>query len=156
MAVQGKYLSLQEDTKREIYRIRREVFVKEQYIQEESEFEEADQNAIHALVYEGIHNIRAVATGRLIISGQVGTIEKIAVLKEDRQKKYGEFILRMLIDKAKVLKCNDIYVVSPSCISEFFRKYGFYLVEQECKCRELNYQKMKYDNRSVNKCCIIE
>ena len=92
--VEGKFFSGQDDL-REIYQIRREVFTEEL-----GELEEQDANdaiSMHALAYtEG----KPVATGRIRFDGWEFVIDKVAVRKEFRGMKYGDFIVRLLIDRA--------------------------------------------------------
>jgi predicted GNAT family N-acyltransferase len=63
--IQGKMIQGRDDLS-QVYKIRKEVFVEEQGIDESLEFDDADQEAIHVLVYEGMDASKAVATGRII------------------------------------------------------------------------------------------
>ena len=81
--------------------IRYQVFIVEQQIPEEEEWDGADLVAIHALAFE---NNLPVGTGRLIINeaDQANAkIGRMAVLENYRLQGYGRAILKKLIDLGK-------------------------------------------------------
>ena len=59
--------------------------------------EEPDAFCMYALAYEGE---TAVATGGISFDGESYQMKEVAVLPKFRRKKYGDFIVRLLIDKA--------------------------------------------------------
>lgn len=59
--------------------------------------EEPDAFCMYALAYEGE---TPVATGGISFDGASYQMKEVAVLPEFRRKKYGDFIVRLLIDKA--------------------------------------------------------
>lgn len=126
--VQGKFISGQSDMKDILY-IRNEVFVKELRLTEESRGDLLDIDAIHAVVYEGASQLFPISTGRLIIDKDVLTIDKVAVLPDYRGKGYGDFVMRMLLDKAKSFPIDDIIVNVEKNTIEFFSKLGFQIDE---------------------------
>ncbi|HKL78830.1 MAG TPA: GNAT family N-acetyltransferase [Mobilitalea sp.] len=126
--VQGKFISGQSDLKDILY-IRSEVFAKELKITQECKQDSLDIDAIHAVVYEGASQLCPISTGRLIIHKNVLTIDKIAVLPDYRGKGYGDFVVRMLLDKAKSFPIEDIVVNVPKKTTEFFNKVGFHIDE---------------------------
>lgn len=121
MIVKGIYLNGENDLS-DAFKIRRKVFVEEQGIEEEIEFDKQDPYAIHALAYvDG----KAVATGRIIYDGDTYTIGKVAVLKEERKQQYGDFIMRMLIDKAFLHGAEEVILDSQASSVGFYEKLGF-------------------------------
>jgi predicted GNAT family N-acyltransferase len=81
--------------------IRYQVFIVEQQIPEEEEWDDDDFVAIHALAFE--NNI-PIATGRLIIDEEnpaYAKIGRIAVLENYRSQGYGRAVLKKLIDLGK-------------------------------------------------------
>lgn len=81
----------------------------------------------YVIVYEDTF---PVATGQLIIEDHEYKIEKIAVLKEKRRSKYGDLVVRMLIDKVFNLNnINEVYACSTIEAIEFFKSIGFKLFE---------------------------
>lgn len=124
MFIQGKLLSYGDDLS-ETFTIRRKVFVEEQGIPEEIVFDDLDTEAMHVLVFEEAVNKKAVASGRIIYEGQHCQIDNIAVLEEFRNKKYGDFTVRMLLSKAFTAGINEVSVVSQNSTVDFFKKFGF-------------------------------
>lgn len=156
MAVQGKFLSYKENEFYDAISIRQKVFVEEQNIPEIVEFDEEDKTAIHAVAYEGLSKVKAVATGRLLCKGGWAEIGRVAVLKEERGKQYGDLIVRMLIDKAKTLKYSEIYLNAQVKAEGFYNKIGFYITGEPFLEAGIQHIRMKYDRNSINKCCKID
>lgn len=104
------------------YEIRKKVFVEEQSVEIKLERDEYDFKSDHVLVYED--NI-PVGTGRLIIKDQVYLIGRIAVLKEYRGKKYGDLIVRKLVDHGFRHGAKRIEVHSQLQVLEFYKTIGF-------------------------------
>jgi predicted GNAT family N-acyltransferase len=128
--IQGKLLSYGDDLS-EAFQIRRDVFVNEMSIPEDKEFDEIDQIAMHAIAYEEEQNWntshikRAVATGRVTYDGSVCQLSKIAVLKAYRKKKYGDFIVRLLLNKAFTSGIKEVILYTPKEAIDFFKTVGF-------------------------------
>lgn len=102
-----------------IRKIRHEVFICEQGIDPELEFDGLDDRAIHALVYvDGV----PVATGRILDDGHIG---RIAVLREYRGQGLGEKVVLSLIKKAEEKGCSRVYLGSQTHASNFYLKLGF-------------------------------
>lgn len=127
--IRGKLLSYGDDLK-EVYGIRKEVFVKELGLSKEEEFDFEDSSAVHVVVYDEklIHQkeqLTPVATGRITYDGEVCEIAHISVLKEYRNQEYGDFALRMLINRAMISGIEEIVLYSPKNIVAFFERVGF-------------------------------
>ncbi len=80
--------------------IRRRVFIEEQGIPEECEWDDDDLKATHFIVYDGK---RPVACARLLNNGHFG---RMAVLREHRQQHWGSRLLRAIEQHAR----NDLTV----------------------------------------------
>ena len=127
--IQGKILSYGDDLK-EIYEIRTKVFIEELGISRDIEFDIHDPDAIHVLVYEEQNSkqedyLIPVATGRITYDGDVCEIGHIAVLENYRNKDYGDFAVRMLINRALLSGLSTITILSPKKVIGFFEKVGF-------------------------------
>lgn len=137
--IQGKLLSYGDDLS-EAFAIRRKVFVEEMGIPEDKEFEEFEQEAIHVLVYEedmpekqngGVSSPKTiVATGRITYDGENCEIGHIAVLKEYRNKLYGDFTVRMLINRAFLSGIPTVSVKVTKDLVGFFERIGFKIVQE--------------------------
>src|SRR5688500_14887087 len=80
------------------FRIRIQVFVREQGVPAEIELDTDDRRAIHFLASIGT---RAVGTARLVMRGGNAKIGRMAVLKSHRRKKIGKKLLMRAIAAAK-------------------------------------------------------
>jgi len=99
--------------------IREEVFIKEQKISRDIEFDGKDDEAIHVLVF--FQNI-ALATGRMLSDGRIG---RIAVLKEHRKKQIGTMIIKAFINEALKRDFKKVYLDSQKNALAFYEKLGF-------------------------------
>ena len=150
--IQGKLLSYGDDLS-EAYLIRRKVFLEEHGIPEGLEFDGRDDMAIHVTVYEGANNKIPVATGRICFDGSSCEIGHIAVLKEYRRKKYGDFTVRMLMNKAFTAGLHKVECIVPAGIIEFFKTIGFTIVGDEFTLNERTCYRMQISDRGVIKAC---
>jgi len=130
MLVQGKLLSYGDDLS-EVFEIRRKVFQEEQGVSAELEFDEFDSIAVHVLVYEDLEQKKAVATGRIIYNEDGCKIGRVAVLKEYRGHKYGDFVVRMLLGKAFTSGIHEVHLYSQLAAKGFYEKIGFSAVGEE-------------------------
>ena len=119
------YLGL--DHMEEIAPIRREVFGAEQGWSEEILFNEVDETAIQAVVYKDMDRTIPVGVGRLhkTENGEDFKIGRIAVKKEERGQGYGDFIVRMLVDKALMMGADRVLVGAQPHAVAFYQKIGF-------------------------------
>ena len=124
MLVQGKYLHYGDDLT-DVFEIRKKVFQMEQGVPSEDEFDAIDDLAIHVIVYTTDTNKRPVATGRVYFDGQNYRIGRVAVLKEERGKYYGDFAVRMLANKAFLAGASDIFIHAQTSVKSFYEKIGF-------------------------------
>lgn len=89
-------------------------------------------NYIRALVYEGMENQFPAAAGSMILAEDEARIMAVAVLSEYRGKSYGEFLIRMLIDKAKTSGIQKITLSCEERMADYFQKYGFRPAGKNC------------------------
>ena len=120
--VKGKYLYYGDDLK-DAFNIRKKVFHDENNIEEELLFDEYDNESIHAIVYN--ENQKVVASGRIMFDGENYKLGRIAVLKEERGKMYGDFLVRMLVDKAFITGAEQVIVSAIENAIPFYKKIGF-------------------------------
>jgi len=103
--------------------IREKVFIEEQQIPAELEFDEYDFQATHVVMYI---DQTAVGTGRLILkSDNKWYIGRIAVLKEYRGKSYGRDIVSEMMRIAKQKDVSEAYIHSQVYAIPFYEKLGF-------------------------------
>ena len=100
-------------------RIRTIVFIEEQNVPEEMEWDEYDETCMHVIV--GM-NGEYIATGRLLETGQIG---RMAVLKSYRKMGIGSKILEKLLSIAESMGMKTIFLNAQLDAIGFYRKYGF-------------------------------
>lgn len=101
--------------------VRRDVFIQEQGVPEEMEWDYLDRIATHVVVIDGD---RAVATGRLI-QEQHFKIGRMAVLATHRLQGLGSKMLKSLIEAAKQQGANQIQLHAQVSAIPFYAKYDF-------------------------------
>ncbi|MBC5764392.1 YbgC/FadM family acyl-CoA thioesterase [Ramlibacter albus] len=105
-------------------RIRTEVFVNEQRIPADLEWDEADKDAVHAVAYNRLG--RAVATGRLLRQGDGKVkIGRMAVDKVLRGCGFGEAVLKALAQEAHAAGDKLIVLHAQRTAEKFYAKLGF-------------------------------
>ena len=100
--------------------IRFTVFVEEQRVPIEIEWDDQDATSLHALAYSDAGD--AIATGRLLPDGHIG---RMAVLKESRGKGVGGAILERLISVARERGDQQIELFAQTHALAFYRAHGF-------------------------------
>lgn len=106
--------------------LRIEVFVVEQGVPVELEWDEGDEVSTHAVAYD--EDGQAVGTGRLLPDGHIG---RMAVRKSARGKGIGAQVLRALLDEAKRLGYQELVLHAQTHAVDFYTRYGFRLRGEE-------------------------
>ena len=106
--------------------VRRKVFVQEQKVPEELEWDEADERAYHVLATSA--DGKPIGTGRLKLDCYIG---RMAVLSGWRRRGVGGTILRALIDLADKEGCEVVRLHAQTHALAFYARYGFSVVGDE-------------------------
>src|SRR4051812_25590094 len=113
--VTGTWATLREDASS----VRQEVFVREQGIPLELEWDQWDEKSVHCVVYRGA---RPVGTGRLLPDGHIG---RMAVLKEARNDRLGGRVLESLIEAGRSTGHRSFELSAQQYVASFYRRHGF-------------------------------
>lgn len=106
--------------------LRIDIFVKEQGVPEENEFDDYDMQVPHLVIFS---DGEAVATGRVIPYGEdTVKIGRIAVKKDKRGLHLGEKIVLELLRKSKEDGAKTVRVGAQTHAVGFYEKCGFSLV----------------------------
>ena len=104
--------------------VRTEVFVHEQKIPVELEWDEADQTALHAVAYNGLG--QAIGTARLLdTSSTTAKVGRMAVKRVLRGSSIGRDLLRVLTDSAKLGGKQELMLHSQTSAQGFYARAGF-------------------------------
>ncbi|KPZ11712.1 GNAT family N-acetyltransferase [Pseudomonas syringae group genomosp. 3] len=109
----------------DIRRIRDSVFIAEQCVPPELEWDAEDAGAVHFLAYEGEY---AVGTARLLPDGEIG---RLSVLKDWRGLKVGEALLSAVIHEAEQRGLKPLKLSAQVQAVEFYQRFGFAVVSDE-------------------------
>ena len=104
--------------------LRTRVFVKEQGIAPELEWDEADASALHAVVFNRLR--QPVATGRLVHHAPgVGKIGRVAVHEALRGGGAGQQVMQALVDAARRRGDTEIMLHAQRSAENFYARLGF-------------------------------
>ncbi len=99
--------------------IRIRVFIEEQKVPAELEFDGLDEAALHVIASV---EEQAVGTGRLLDDGHIG---RIAVMAAFRGRGLGTQIMHALMAEAAKAGCRRVYLGAQLQAVEFYQKLGF-------------------------------
>ncbi len=105
--------------------IREAVFINEQKVPAELEFDGLDESALHVLA---LVDGQPVGTGRVLEDGHIG---RIAILKTFRGQGIGSNIVLSLIREAARAGCSRVYLGAQLHAVEFYQTLGFTLYGEE-------------------------
>jgi predicted GNAT family N-acyltransferase len=100
--------------------IREAVFIREQGVPPELEWDGLDEGARHALALST--NGSAIGCGRILPNGHIG---RIAVLPKWRKKKVGSAIMEELLDDARERGLREVDLDAQTCAVPFYHRFGF-------------------------------
>ena len=110
------------EAKSQVMPIRHEVFIKEQEVPEELEWDEFDQDALHAIVKK---DQEVIGTARLIIDKANARIGRMAIQKEYREQGIGQKLLSKLIQTAKEKSAQECILHAQTHAIAFYAKADF-------------------------------
>jgi len=101
--------------------IRKTVFIDEQRVPPELEWDNLDACARHAVATEDSGHV--IGCGRLLPSGQIG---RMAVLTDYRKKGTGSTILHALENEARRLGYSTVFLHAQAQALPFYEQYGYH------------------------------
>ena len=100
--------------------VRRTVFIEEQNVPEELEWDDLDESCQHLLALDSKKN--PIGTGRLCEHGHIG---RMAVIKDWRGKGVGGALLRKLMNIAQQTGNLKLVLNAQTSAAGFYARYGF-------------------------------
>ena len=104
----------------DLRRVREPVFVVEQSVPIELEWDALDPLCQHVIARDADN--RPIGTGRLTPDGKIG---RMAVLREWRGRGVGEAMLQALVDRARALGWTEVELNAQVGAIDFYTRYGF-------------------------------
>lgn len=123
--IAGDWKQLEKDAKY----IREQVFIQEQGIAPEDEWDDFDATAVHFMVYD---KEQPIATARLLPQHSVG---RVAVLMPYRKQGIGKILMQHIIDYAHNQKLPYLKLSAQTYVTAFYEALGFKVqgeVYQDC------------------------
>ena len=117
----GRWDELQNDAKL----IREQVFIQEQQIAVEDEWDAEDAVSVHFVVYD---QDQPIATARLLKNNSVG---RVAVLKSHRGLGIGKLLMQQIIQQAKHQQREFLKLSSQVHAIQFYASLGFNVEGEE-------------------------
>lgn len=108
------------DDRTALQNLRREVFIVEQQVPEELEWDDADATCIHALALDA--QGRPIGTGRLLPDGHIG---RMAVVRPWRRRGVGGTILEFLVGRAWRQGHAAVHLNAQTHALGFYERHGF-------------------------------
>ena len=100
--------------------IRRTVFIEEQHVPEDMEWDEQDNGSVHFLATDA--NGSAVGCVRLLPTGQ---ISRLSVLEDRRTEGVGRALLEAAINEARAQGVREIFLHAQTHATSFYEAAGF-------------------------------
>ena len=107
---------------KKVFKLRHDVFVKEQSVPPDMEVDEHDSDAVH-LAYK--QNTSIVGVLRIVEGEKNAKIGRVAVKKTHRGKGIGKLLIKKAIDLAKKGGHKVAMLESQVHATEFYKKLGF-------------------------------
>jgi predicted GNAT family N-acyltransferase len=101
------------------------VFIAEQSVPPELEWDAEDATALHFLAFEGDFPI---GTARLLPDGEIG---RLSVLKDWRGLHVGDELLKALINEAEHRDLREQKLSAQVYATAFYERFGFTVVSEE-------------------------
>jgi len=109
--------------------IRTRVFIQEQNVPEELEWDGEDAQALHVLAREP--SGQAIGTARLLLHDALAHIGRMAVLAEWRGQGVGRALLQALLAAAQARGANQVFLNAQTTAVPFYARAGFALEGEE-------------------------
>ncbi|MDF0727965.1 GNAT family N-acetyltransferase [Cytobacillus sp. S13-E01] len=104
------------------YTIRRIVFIDEQQVPEEEEFDQYENESIHVVLYD---NQEPIGNGRFRTIDGIGKVERICVLESARNKGAGKVIMEKMEQIARSEGISKLKLNAQTHAEKFYKNIGY-------------------------------
>ena len=122
--------------------IREKVFIQEQKVMPELEWDGMDEKAIHFLVF---NDKAAIGCARAIVIKDHMQLGRMAVLKEYRGQGIGSALIEKAMTTAKLNQLSAIYISAQCHAIDFYKKFGFEVTSDIYLDAEIPHRDMTLD-----------
>ena len=122
--------------------IREKVFIKEQKVTPQLEWDGIDEKAIHFLVYK---DEKAMGCARALVIENHMQLGRMAVLKECRGEGIGSNLIEKAVTTAKLNQLSSIYISAQCHAIDFYKKFGFKVTSDIYLDAEIPHRDMKLE-----------
>ena len=122
--------------------IREKVFIQEQKVTPQLEWDGMDEKAIHFLVF---NDKAAIGCARAIVIKDHMQLGRMAVLKEYRGQGIGSALIEKAMTTAKLNELSAIYISAQCHAIDFYKKFGFEVTSDIYLDAEIPHRDMTLD-----------
>jgi predicted GNAT family N-acyltransferase len=122
--------------------IREKVFIQEQKVTPQLEWDGMDEKAIHFLVF---NDKAAIGCARAIVIKDHMQLGRMAVLKEYRGQGIGGALIEKAMTTAKLNQLSAIYISAQCHAIDFYKKFGFEVTSDIYLDAEIPHRDMTLD-----------
>jgi predicted GNAT family N-acyltransferase len=122
--------------------IREKVFIQEQKVTPQLEWDGMDEKAIHFLVF---NDKAAIGCARAIVIKDHMQLGRMAVLKEYRGQGIGSALIEKAMTTAKLNQLSAIYISAQCHAINFYKKFGFEVMSDIYLNAEIPHRDMTLD-----------
>ena len=120
--------------------IRQKVFIEEQKVTSQLEWDGMDEEAIHFLAFK---NEKAIGCARAFVIENYMQLGRMAVLKAYRGEDVGTALIEKAITTAKLNQLSAIYISAQCQAIDFYKKFGFEITSDIYLDAEILHRDMK-------------
>ena len=122
--------------------IRQKVFIEEQNVTSQLEWDGMDEEAIHFLAFK---NEKAIGCARAFVIKNHMQLGRMAVLKAYRGESVGTALIEKVITTAKLNQLSAIYISAQCHAIDFYKKFGFEITSDIYLDAEIQHRNMKLE-----------
>ncbi|WP_408955317.1 GNAT family N-acetyltransferase [Natroniella sp. ANB-PHB2] len=109
-------------------KLRQEVFIKEQKVPSDLEFDGKDKEAAQFVAQLAG---KVVGTCRLFVKDKAGKLERMAVIKGSRRKGVGSALLNEVVKVAKKRNLSQLTIHAQLQVKDFYLNHGFEVISDQ-------------------------
>ncbi|WP_264736932.1 GNAT family N-acetyltransferase [Cytobacillus firmus] len=122
------------------FSVRKQVFINEQNVPEEEEIDQFEDEAVHFVLY---NNGMPAGAGRFRTVDGNGKVERICVLKENRQSGSGKALMDKIEEHAKKQGLPALKLNAQTQAIPFYEKLGYQVISEEFMDAGIPHRTMK-------------